>query len=127
MLLTLKLIALAVCYQDGERNKNRDHDQLKTYPKQKAIHSLPTPLEYLSYLLSAGTLLAGPFFEAKDYFDYINRREQWDQNKAQHKLPNPIVPGTLRFLKAMVCAAVWLDLANRFQVSQLESKVSLVY
>ncbi len=44
------------------------------YSQAKALHAMPSPLEFLSYVLAAGNLLAGPFFEAHDYFDYIQRR-----------------------------------------------------
>lgn len=118
MILTLKLIAIAICYQDGAR----DQSSLHAYAKAKSLNRLPSPLEYISYLLSAGNLLAGPFYEAKDYFDYMQRKGEWDQSKPEYRLPNPIVPGLLRFIKAFACLAIWFSLSQRYGVEFLESK-----
>lgn len=38
------------------------------------LDRLPSLLEYYSYCFASGNLLAGPFFEAKEYFDFIERR-----------------------------------------------------
>lgn len=44
------------------------------YIRAKQLQELPSPLEFLSYVFAAGNLLAGPFFECKDYLDFIARR-----------------------------------------------------
>lgn len=38
------------------------------------LDRLPSLLEYYSYCFASGNLLAGPFFEAKEYFDFIERK-----------------------------------------------------
>lgn len=70
MVLTLRLIAIGVSYQDGSRPAER----LSEYGAKKQLQRLPSLQEFFSYLFAAGNLLAGPFFEAKDYLDYIERK-----------------------------------------------------
>jgi len=105
MVLTLKLISIAMCYQDGV---SQDAGKLHAYAQSKKLTTLPNLLEYFSYLFSIGNLLSGPCFEAKDYFDYINRRGDWDESKAECRIPSPIVPGLAKFIKAIICATVWM-------------------
>ena len=57
-------------YQDG----CKEAEQLGDYAARKRLQALPSPLHFFSYLFAAGNLLAGPFFEASDYFDYIRRQ-----------------------------------------------------
>lgn len=47
---------------------------MREYAAAKRLHELPSLLEFLSYLFAAGNLLAGPFFEARDFKDYIERK-----------------------------------------------------
>lgn len=105
MVLTLKLISVAVCYQDGSRKNNA---ALHPYSMSKRLMSIPSPLEYFSYLFSIGSLLSGPFYEAKDYLDYVNRRGDWDESVEECRIPNAFVPGSIRFLKALLCAVIWM-------------------
>jgi len=101
MVLTLKLVAIAMCYQDGTRGESAS-SMLRNYSRAKSLTNCPSILEFYSYIFSAGNLLSGPFFEAKDYFDYVNRRGGWTN------LPNPTAAGLYRFMKALACAGVWL-------------------
>ena len=57
-------------YQDG----GKPAEQLQEYAARKRLRQLPSPLEFFSYLFAAGNLLAGPFFEASDFFDYVQRK-----------------------------------------------------
>ena len=107
MVATLKLISVAVCYQDGYRMaKSKDGIKLHPYALSKRLEVRPTLLEFYSYLLAIGSLLSGPCFEFKDYIAYIYQRGDWE------KIPNPLVPGTLRFLKAVACVALWMYFYN---------------
>lgn len=110
MVLTLKLIAVAMCYQDGMR---RDTSSQKEYAKAKRLDRLLTPLEFFSYMFASGNLLSGPFFEARDYLDFIEGRGDWadnakNSNGTRRKAPNPLKQGAYRFVKALACAFVWL-------------------
>lgn len=71
MVLTLRLIAVAVSYQDGAAPAGTAP---RSYTSKKRLVALPSPLHFASYLFAAGNLLAGPFFEAADFFDYVERR-----------------------------------------------------
>lgn len=57
-------------YQDG----GKPAAKLQEYAARKRLRQLPSPLEFFSYLFAAGNLLAGPFFEASDFFDYVQRK-----------------------------------------------------
>lgn len=106
MILTLKLVSVAMCYQDGACS---DKSRLHPYGLSKMITTCPSILEYFSYLFAAGNLLSGPTFEAKDYFDYINRVGDWDEkHRPECRIPNPWTPGIYRFGKALCCGAVWI-------------------
>ena len=64
-------LLLPLCsYQDGCKGA----EQLGDYAARKRLQALPSPLHFFSYLFAAGNLLAGPFFEASDYFDYMQRK-----------------------------------------------------
>lgn len=119
-MLTLKLIAVAMCYQDGVRGNDA---VLRDYAKSKKLQSLPSVLEFFSYCFAAGNLLSGPFFEAKDYFDFIKFEGEWAALKSPSRAPNRVMPGLYRFFKALVFAGLW-QLAERagFTVSYLESE-----
>lgn len=70
MVLTLKLIAIGVCYQDGRSGQS----YASHYRQSMRLPTLPGLLEYYSYCFAYGNLLAGPFFEAKEYFDFMARQ-----------------------------------------------------
>jgi lysophospholipid acyltransferase len=67
MVLTLKVISAAVCYQDGRPEKQ---DDLRESQKKNQIRDLPSPITFLGYCLNCGTHLAGPVYEIKDYIDW---------------------------------------------------------
>lgn len=106
MVLTLKLVSIAMCFQDGAR----DDAAMREYARGNRLTVLPSLLEYFSYLFAAGNLLAGPFFESSEYFHFVNRTGEWDQSVPAHRLPNPLLPGLARMAKAVVCVAVWSQL-----------------
>lgn len=117
MVATLKLISVAVCYQDGWRTRGTTKKvtttetetapaQLHAYAAAKKIDVRPSVLEFYSYLLAIGNLLSGPCYEYKDYINYVHRRGDWE------KIPSPVVPGTLRFFKALACAGAWMYFYN---------------
>ena len=83
----------ACSYQDGTRPEG-----LSEYATQEQLRQLPSLLQYFSYLFAAGSLLAGPHFDAHDYYDYIDRKvKRWLESvlisaMAQH------APGTTVYL-----------------------------
>mmetsp|Transcript_19134 Transcript_19134/g.57764 ORF Transcript_19134/g.57764 Transcript_19134/m.57764 type:complete len:484 (-) Transcript_19134:1770-3221(-) len=116
MVLTLKLISLAVCYQDGLKPEQ----ELSPYQQTHKLTKLPTPLETVSYLFSAGNLLAGPFFEVSDYMQWISHEGVWAP-EAKGGGASPVLPGLLRLAKGILCAALHLWANGYFPVSYLES------
>mmetsp|Transcript_35537 Transcript_35537/g.78847 ORF Transcript_35537/g.78847 Transcript_35537/m.78847 type:complete len:511 (-) Transcript_35537:481-2013(-) len=107
MVLVLKLIALAVCYQDSYTKKP---EALSAYQAEHKVSRLPSPLEYLSYIFSLGTLLGGPFIEYTEYSDFISCKGVWDTSSGK-KLPNPLLPATFLAIQAIffLVAHVALD------------------
>ncbi|KAL6777134.1 LPT1 [Auxenochlorella protothecoides x Auxenochlorella symbiontica] len=118
MVLTLKLVAIGVCYQDGRTHADK-HD--RPYRAAMRLDRLPSLLEYYSYCFASGNLLAGPFFEAKEYFDFIERRGDWDE-AAHGRLQSSLLPGALRFLRGAACATLWSVLGREFNATLLESR-----
>lgn len=118
MVLTLRLIAVAVSYQDG----GKPAAKLQEYAARKRLRQLPSPLEFFSYLFAAGNLLAGPFFEASDFFDYVQRKGEWDEGDPAKRIPSPLVLGLVRFFKGLICAALWTKLSGSYGPDLLESR-----
>ena len=77
---------------------------------------MPSLLEWLSYVFASGNLLAGPFFELKDYQDYVQRQGPWADS-----CPSGVAAGLCRLLKALLCMAFHLRMTQGFNASTLES------
>lgn len=90
--------------------------ELTPYQELHKLVAMPTLVEWLSYVFASGNLLAGPFFELKDYRDYIQRQGSWAEG-----FPSGVVPGVIRLLKAMLCMAFHLRMTQGFNASTLES------
>lgn len=71
MVITQKVTLLTFSIHDGiARNEN----ELSKSQKFHAITTLPTTLEYFSYVLHFQGLMAGPLVFYKDYIDFIEGR-----------------------------------------------------
>ena len=139
MVLTLKVIAGAVAYQDGLRLAAEDgsergagdagaegavpaptttpnHRRLLPYARAHALADLPTPLEWAGYCLGAGNLLSGPFFEISDYLAYTRRTGDWSAGIPAGA--GPVAAG--RLAKAIACGLAHSLLKPRFGVQALE-------
>ena len=90
--------------------------ELRPYQQSHKLVSMPSLLEWLSYIFASGNLLAGPFFELRDYRDYIERQGPWEKG-----FPSSVAPGLARLLKAMLCMAFHLRMTQGFNASTLES------
>ena len=76
--------------------------ELSPYQQAHAVRRLPSLLEWLSFMFSAGNLLAGPYFELSDYLAYIERRGPWDPHTTkQPSLGNQYLAG-VRLLLAIL-------------------------
>lgn len=122
MVVTLKIVAAAVCLQDGVvRKRALNEKPLRPYAAAMALDNTPNVLEWLSYVLASGNLLAGPFFEIKEYLQYIERKGEWGPGH-HHHVPGRIASGLLRFAKGLLCAGAWAYLSQTFNADMLESK-----
>lgn len=70
MILSLKVISAAVNYQDGMLPES----DLRPTQKKYRLTRLPNPFEFLGFIFSDGTLLAGPPIEMADYLAYTERK-----------------------------------------------------
>lgn len=100
MLLTCKLSALAWCYSDGDKIPEKlTKGKLKFFKKldQKkyAIQELPNILEVMSYAFFFPACLVGPFYEYKDFIDFINRRGEFTH------IPSTFKASTIRLSHAL--------------------------
>lgn len=70
MVLTLKLIAIAVSYQDSFSDTKQRVNPFE-------FSGLPGIAEYWGFIFCFGNLLAGPSLEFKDYRNFINGTGDW--------------------------------------------------
>jgi len=140
MVLTLKVIAGAVAYQDGLRLVAEEGSErggadagaamagggdatatpaprrLLPYARAHALADLPTPLEWAGYCLGAGNLLSGPFFEVRDYLAYTRRTGDWAAGIPAGAGPVAVA----RLGKALACGLAHAALKPRLGVQALE-------
>lgn len=45
----------------------------------------------------------GPFFEVKDYLQFVNREGVWASDACRRGSPNPVVPGLVRLVRLTPC------------------------
>lgn len=77
MVITQKVTLLTFSIHDGfARNEN----ELTKSQKFHAIRTLPTALEFFSYVLHFQSLMAGPLVFYKDYIDFIEGTQFLKQN-----------------------------------------------
>ena len=38
----------------------------------------------------------------------------WDESDPAKRIPNPLLPGLVRFIKAVICAALWMKLSRTY-------------
>jgi len=81
-----------------------------------AIHPTHVPSQRVGFHLSP----AGPTFELSDYLTFIEREGPWSPH-APKRMPSPVVPGLLRFAKALLCMALHLWLVEYFSADVFET------
>ncbi|KAL6747480.1 membrane bound O-acyl transferase family protein [Haematococcus lacustris] len=109
MVLVLKLISLATCYQDARRLKK---EAMTAFQAEHAVQQLPGPLAYSAYVLALGNLLAGPYLEFTDYRDFIHLKGVWDPGAAR-PVPPAWQPGLVCLAKAAFFMAAYMYLTPR--------------
>lgn len=135
MVLTLKLIALAMCVQDAQRaadaasasvaapaaagspskarrdaaaNQPSSSDVLTRYQASHAIPTCPPLLDYFGYCFCFGNLLGGPFMEFTDYAQFIARQGVWSPTARPRAAPlgAAFFSGCRAMLTGVVCAGL---------------------
>lgn len=96
MNLVCRLISLGFCYRDGGDKKNTEK------LNSKSISHMPTFWQMLGYTYNPPSCVASPFFEYKDY-------EEWIELKGSYSnIPDTFWPGTKRLLTGVL----WLSFAS---------------
>mmetsp|Transcript_5677 Transcript_5677/g.7255 ORF Transcript_5677/g.7255 Transcript_5677/m.7255 type:complete len:88 (-) Transcript_5677:74-337(-) len=67
MLLITKMTALSINFKDAGCKP----DTLKRREAEYSVKEMPNLVDYLGYMYFCGGPLMGPFFEYKDYTDFI--------------------------------------------------------
>jgi lysophospholipid acyltransferase len=83
-----KFSAFAFAYQDAY-NYSKNNESISENQKKYMIKEFSI-LEYFSYIFFVSTSIMGPFFEFKDFIDFIYLRENYS------KIPSSIIPAIQR-------------------------------
>jgi len=86
MVVTQKLSAIGFNYYDGNAQ------DASASQKGRSFKTLPSPLEFFSFVLFPGTLAIGPAFEFTDYRQFAT---------GELSSPNPMVPSLWRFVQGI--------------------------
>lgn len=100
MVLTLKLISMAVCFQDTH---SKSTEVLSPYQRAHVFTQLPSLLEFFGFVFAFGNLLAGPVIEFRDYQMWVNSEGPWAKNAAR-KVP---FTGDMRAAFGAYWTAMW--------------------
>ena len=63
--------------------------------KAFAIEKVPAFTDFIGYMYFCGGTIAGPFYEFRDYINFIEKKDTYKQ------IPNTIVPTLLKFSTAL--------------------------
>jgi len=118
MVTVIKVTSFACNIRDGKLLSTPD---LLTPVWQKyAIPSMPTPIEFLSFLFFFPTFLAGPAFQFSTYKQFIEGTLYFDKkHNPSGKEPSPILPSVIAFGEALLCIAVHIVLGMIFPMGPL--------
>lgn len=107
MVLTLKLISMAMCFQDANSKKP---EELSNYQRAHVFAALPSLLEFLGFVFCFGNLLAGPVIEFRDYQMWVRREGPWAP--AARKVPwtGDFRAGVRAWATAMVSMVFYLTM-----------------
>ncbi|XP_024540433.1 lysophospholipid acyltransferase 1-like [Selaginella moellendorffii] len=113
MVLTLKLVSCAMCYQDGLL----EEEKLRRTQKRNRLVRRPSVLEYLGYCFCCGTHLAGPVYEMKDYIDWSEEQGLWKFSEGN--APSPYRDTLRVLLKALFCMGMYMLLIPRVRFTRI--------
>ena len=108
MVLTLKVTACAMNYQDAATTKA---SEMSEFQNRRHLKRLPSALDYASWLMFPCTLVSGPAIEFRDYSDWLRERGVYARGT-----PNRVAPATRKFLGAMACLGMYQAVMMRYTV-----------
>lgn len=92
--VTLRLAALCFCFRDGSNEIKDPENSLTPYQLKHRIINCPSLIDVFSYTFTICGCFAGPFFEFKDYQDFINLEGRYKN------IPSTIIPAFKKFIVA---------------------------
>eukprot|EP00347_Sterkiella_histriomuscorum_P004536 403360089 len=95
MMNLCRITAVSICYKDGAVPEKDREEKLKTRERVYAIDQCPSFYDYLGYLYYCGGTIAGPFYEYKDYINFMHREGHY------LNIPSTIIPTIKRLAVAI--------------------------
>lgn len=108
MVLTLKVTACAMNYQDGATTPA---SEMSEFQHRRHLKTLPNPIDYASWLMFPCTLVSGPAVEFRDYSDWLRGKGVWSG-----RTPSAFAPAVKKFLGACVCLGLFQWLSSRYTI-----------
>ena len=103
MMFTLKLISVAMDYQDGVK-----HTYFAAKKTENCVTRAPTPLEYCGYLFGLGGIIVGPHSYFDEYMRYANNKGEYAAlNDSKGKFPAVAGPAIKALMSSCFAAALY--------------------
>jgi len=107
MNLVWRLISLAMCFRDGYWESDNENEH--------RISKLPPFYKVLVYTFNVPSCIASPFYEYKDFEDWIELKGHYEQ------IPNPLNSGLKRFATGLCWMVVVVVIGGTFNIPALVS------
>ena len=125
VILCNKLSTLGFCYKD----ETKDSSHLDKHGMRWKIDKVPSIYELISFSCYPGGCIVGPYFEFKDYINFIEHKEQYSN------IPLSLVKGLLKYVLAVwwmgiavfICQYVYIDFFISDEYNQTPFLIKLVY
>jgi len=109
MPLVAKLSTLGYCVRDGTISNNK----LSEDQKQRKLTKIPQLYEILSYTTYPGGNFLGPFFEFRDYKDFIEKQGFYAN------IPSTLPETGRKLFAGIICLTLCIILPSRFDINKL--------
>ncbi|XP_050538640.1 lysophospholipid acyltransferase 6-like [Daktulosphaira vitifoliae] len=124
MVMVQKITALASGLHDGLVFGKKEQTDLQ---KRYMIRKTPLPLNYISYLLSFQTILAGPNAFFGDYMDFLKGTNFPEKLPKQAKsAPSPLLSVLKKLFYTFLCSLVIYFIVPMYPASTLTSETFLI-
>ncbi|CAO1359362.1 unnamed protein product [Diamesa serratosioi] len=127
MIITQKVTSLAFSIHDGFVSGTKELTKAQQY---HAVHKIPSPLEYFSYVLNFQGLMAGPMVFYRDYIEFIEGYNFLKKSNANGKLdvnskaivhePSPVKAVVKKVLASVVCAYIFIKLISVYPIKNIK-------